>query len=62
LFVPATDGYIFNNDDTEDILGSRGGDIVIQIQGDVYDDERSMKRKVSKAVRSVIESELAYGI
>ena len=62
LFVPATDGYIFNNDDTEDILGSRGGDIVIQIQGDVYDDERSMKRKVSKAVLSVIESELAYGI
>lgn len=62
LFVPATDGYIFNNDDTEDILGNRGGDIVIQIQGDVYDDERSMKRKVSKAVRSVIETELAYGI
>lgn len=62
LFVPATDGYIFNNDDTEDILGNRGGDIVINVNGDVYDDERSMKRKVSKAVRSVIETELAYGI
>ena len=61
LFVPATDGYIFNNDDTEDILGNRGGDIVIQIQGDVYDDERSMKRKLKNAVLDVMQEQVAYG-
>ena len=62
LITPSRSGYVHTAEETEDILGNRGGDIVIQIQGDVYDDERSMKRKVSKAVRSVIETELAYGI
>ena len=42
---------------------SGGGDreIVININGDVYDDEISMRRKVRGAVLDVIETELAYG-
>ena len=63
LFVPASNGYIMDNDDTEDFLDSYGsGGIHITIQGDVYDDERSLTRKLSNAVRNVIESELAYAI
>lgn len=61
LFIPATDGYIFSNDDTEDILGNRGGDIVINVNGDVYDDERSMRQKMKSAVLGVLQEQVAYG-
>ena len=37
------------------------GEININIQGDVYDDEASMERKMRNAVRDVIDTELAYG-
>lgn len=64
LFVPSTDGYIFNNDETEDIFGSvssRGDGISIIIEGDVYDDERSMQQKLKNAVLDIVREELAYG-
>lgn len=62
LFVPSTDGYIFNNDDTEDIFGSfGGGGITVVIEGDVYDDERSMREKLTDAVLDILRGELAYG-
>lgn len=60
LFVPKTDGYILNNEDTESLASGFGG-ITININGDVYDDEMSMREKVSMAVRGVLETELAYG-
>ena len=62
LFVPHSNGYIVDNESTMDML-SGGGDreIVININGDVYDDEISMRRKVRGAVLDVIETELAYG-
>ena len=60
LFVPKTDGYILNNEDTESLASGLGG-INITIQGDVYDDELSMRQKISNAVRGVLETELAYG-
>lgn len=59
LFVPATDGYILNNDDTESLMAQAGGVTVI-IQGDVYDDERSMKQKLSDAIISVLQEQVAY--
>lgn len=62
LFMPRSNGYILNADDTEDLFG-RSGDrsIVINVNGDVYDDEMSMRRKMKAAVLDVIEMELAYG-
>lgn len=64
LFVPATDGYVLDHNDTEDFLddyaGGSGG-ISIVINGDIYDDENSMRRKMRTAVLDVIETELAYG-
>ena len=40
-----------------------GGGVVnnFYIQGDVYDDERSMKKKFETAVLDVLESQVAYG-
>lgn len=60
LFVPKTDGYVLNHEDTESLASGFGG-ITININGDVYDDEMSMREKVSMAVRGVLETELAYG-
>ena len=62
LFIPRTDGYILNNDDTESFMESQGGgQINIVIQGDVYDDERSMRNKLKAAVINVLEEQVAYG-
>lgn len=59
LFVPATDGYILNNDDTEDLMTQAGGVTVI-IQGDVYDDERSLRQKMQSAVLGILQEQIAY--
>ena len=60
LFIPATNGYILNSDDTEDYLSNRGG-ITINVNGDVYDDARSMKQKMRTAVLGVLQEQVAYG-
>ena len=62
LITPTRSGYVHTAEETEDIFGGAGGGITINIQGDIYDDERSMTRKMTNAVRNVIEAELAYGI
>jgi hypothetical protein len=60
LFVPATNGYVFDHNETEDILSNSGG-ITIQIQGDIYDDERSMRQKMKSAILGVLQEQVAYG-
>lgn len=59
LFVPATNGYILNHEDTQDFLEGNG--ITININGDVYDDARSMRQKVKTAVLGVLQEQVAYG-
>ena len=59
LFIPATNGYVLNREDTEDFL--EGSGITININGDVYDDARSMKQKVRTAVLGVLQEQVAYG-
>ena len=59
LFVPATNGYIMNHEDTQDFLDGNG--ITININGDVYDDARSMRQKVRTAVLGVLQEQVAYG-
>ena len=60
LFVPSTNGYIYNADDTSDILDRNSG-TVININGDIYDDARSMRAKLRSAVIGILEEQLAYG-
>ena len=61
IFVPRSSGYIMNNDETSDLIGGSGKSIQIIIQGDVYDDESSLRRKFHSAVMDILETELAYG-
>ena len=63
LFIPRTDGYIMNHEDTEDFLSenARGESIVININGDVYDNARSMKQKMRSAVLGIMQEQVAYG-
>ena len=61
LFVPHNNGHIISDEETADLFSGGRGDIYITIQGDVYDDERSMREKMRDAVLDVIETELAYG-
>lgn len=63
LFVPNSSGYIIDAEETMELFrgGSRDDGITIVIEGDVYDDEYSMRRKLRSAVLDVIETELAYG-
>ena len=61
LFVPHSNGYIIDAEETADLFGGGRGDIVINIQGDVYDDERSMRNKLKTAVLDVIGEQVAYG-
>ena len=60
LFVPATNGYIMNAEDTAGYMSGQNG-ITININGDVYDDARSMKQKVRTAVLGVLQEQVAYG-
>jgi phage-related minor tail protein len=61
LFMPKSNGYIIDAEETADLFGGGRGDIVINIQGDVYDDERSMRNKLKSAVIDVLEEQVAYG-
>jgi len=62
LITPTRSGYVHTAEETEDILGGGGvGDIYITIQGDVYDDERSMRAKMKSAIIGVLEEQVAYG-
>ena len=58
LFIPSTNGYILNNEDTQDYLSGSG--ITININGDVYDDERSMRSKMQSAVLGILQEQIAY--
>ena len=61
LYVPQSNGYILNAEETASLFQGRRGDIYITIQGDVYDDERSMKKKMKVAVLDVLQEQMAYG-
>ena len=59
LFMPSTGGYIYDVEETAEILGNKG--TVININGDIYDDVRSMREKLRSAVIGILEEQLAYG-
>ena len=59
LVTPTRSGYVHTADETASMLGGRG-DIHITIQGDVYDDEFSFRRKLRNAVVAVIDEEMSY--
>lgn len=62
LIIPSTSGHVYTAEETEGMLsGGTGDGITIVIQGDVYDDERSMKQKLRNAMTSVLEEQVAYG-
>ena len=61
LFIPATDGYVLNHEDTEDYLSNSRGGVTININGDVYDNARSMKQKMRTAVLGIMQEQVAYG-
>ena len=62
LITPTRSGYVHTAEETEEILGgSNGGDIVININGDVYDNARSMKQKMRSAVLGIMQEQVAYG-
>ena len=60
LITPTRSGYVHTAEETADMLGG-SGDIYITIQGDVYDDEYSMRNKLRDAMLDVLEEQLAYG-
>ena len=63
LIIPSTSGHVYTAEETEGMLsgGSSAEGITIVIQGDVYDDERSMKQKFENAMLGVLEEQVAYG-
>ena len=60
VITATQNGYVHNARETADMLG---GGVVnnFYIQGDIYDDERSMKKKFETAILDVLESQVAYG-
>ena len=58
LITPTRSGYVHTADETASMLG--GQSININISGDVYDDERSMRRKLKDAMLSVLQEQMAY--
>ena len=60
LVTPSRSGYVHTASETASMLG--GSPVInINIGGDVYDDEFSMKRKLRNAVQDVLEEQMAYG-
>ena len=59
LITPSREMYVHNAQETASMLG--GKSIVINVNGDVYDDQRSMTRKLRNAMLSVLEEQMAYG-
>ena len=60
LITPMQSGYVHTAEESAGMLGG-GQPINININGDVYDDERSMRDKLTSAVVDIIGTELAYG-
>ena len=60
LVVPSTTSHVYNAEETAGML-KRYGDVNVTIQGDVYDNQYSLQRKMRKAFMSMIETELTYG-
>ena len=54
-------GFVHNASDTARMLGSGAPSFVININGDIYDDQRSMERKMRNAIMNVIEEQVSYG-
>lgn len=62
LMIPQSSGYVHNAKDTENIMGRGfGGNIVININGDVYDDGQSLQRKLRSAMLDILREQVAYG-
>lgn len=62
LLVPSTSGHVFNTEQTAGILDGRGiSNININIGGDVYDDENSMRGKLRTAVIDILSEQVVYG-
>ena len=60
LVVPSTTSHVYNAEETAGML-KRYGDVNVTIQGDVYDNQYSLRRKMRKAFLGMIETELTYG-
>ena len=58
VVTPTRSGYVHSADETASMLGNN---INIYIQGDVYDDEYSMKSKMRNAMLDVLQEQMAYG-
>ena len=60
VVTPSRSGFVHSADETASMLGSGDRSIVININGDIYDDERSLTRKLQSAISSVLDREMAY--
>lgn len=61
LITATRGGYVHNASETAGMYNQQPQQIVINVNGDVYDDARSMERKLKRAVLSVIEEQVVYG-
>lgn len=63
LVVPQSSGYVHNAKDTENIMNRGFGNAVfnININGDIYDDEQSLQRKLRSATLDILREQVAYG-
>lgn len=52
--------YVHNSQETSRMMNGGSG-VVININGDVYDDQYSMRKKIKGAVMSVLQEQVAYG-
>lgn len=60
LITPSRSGYVHTAEETAGMLG-RGAQVVINIEGDVYDDENSFRKKLTNAVLNVLDTQVSYG-
>lgn len=63
LVTPTKSGYVHTAEETASMLngGNSGQSYVININGDVYDDARSMKQKFRNAMIDVLQEQMLYG-
>lgn len=63
LVTPTRSGYVHTAQETASILGGGNNtrDIVININGDIYDDEYSMRRKMKSAMLDILQEQMSYG-
>lgn len=63
LITPTKSGYVHTAEETASMLNGRnsGQSYVININGDVYDDARSMKQKFRNAMIDVLQEQVLYG-